>query len=1581
MNATPEEPAYLERLLNQLQLRLDPQEYELAAKFAELFWARTPDEDLAIRDISDDAGATIDAWRSLGNHRRDRIEIRLTNPVHARDGWQSRHTIVEVTAPNMPFMVDSVLMALSHDGLITHHLSNLVFAVDRDKNGRIEALSEQLDHPNRELLIYAEIDRLEDGALTELRTSLEDMAAELEAVVADFGAMKEVAANIVRELSERPAGVPADEIDECCDFLIWMLDDHFVFLGYREFAYSNGQMSQVGPCLGRQRVRPIASSRNLRDQPEATQAFLMKKTLLSFSKSGTRSRVHRPAYPDYVGVKRFSADGDVIGEVGFLGLYTSRAYQEFPDRIPVVRQKVASILKRSGLDPTGFDGKVLAQVLAKYPRDELFQTDADELFDTAMVITDIHERRRVRVFPRYDAYGLFVNTLVYMPRDLFSTAVRIKLAELLKQTFNAEDAEHDIYLSESILVRVQFNLRVRPGIHPRVDRLDLERRITELIGDWNSELNAALIQRFGESRARRLQNTYADAFPAGYRERFSVRFAVDDIAAIEELSNEAPLSTRFYRETGDAPTLIRLKIYHLGAALPLSDLVPKFEHLGLGVTSEHTYAVSRLNASPMYVHDFDLTYPSPLDLNALGNTFNDAFVRIWQQQAEDDAYNRLILASNIDWRQVSILRAYGQYLKQTRFGFSQAFVAQTLHRYTDIALTLLAFFDARFNPTQAPTQAHDTQLMDKHSDAILAALENVELLNEDRILRRYLQLMQATVRTNYYVCDETGNHREYLVLKLMPAMLADMPQPVPQYEIFVSAPSFEAVHLRAGNIARGGLRWSDRREDFRTEILGLVKAQAVKNAVIVPTGAKGGFVVKNHRDGVDCYRDFISGMLDVTDNIHNGEVTGPKGVRRHDAADPYLVVAADKGTASFSDVANERAQAYGFWLGDAFASGGSNGYDHKKMGITARGAWVSVERHFAEKNIDVARESITVLGIGDMGGDVFGNGMLLSPAIKLVAAFNHQHIFVDPNPDPTESFAERQRLFALPRSDWLDYSQALISTGGGIFSRAAKSIAITPQMKERFAIDAPHLAPDELIHQLLKSPVQLIWNGGIGTYVKASDENHGEVGDRANDHLRVDANQLRCQAFGEGGNLGMTQRARAEFDLCGGAVNTDFIDNSAGVDCSDHEVNIKIALNELVANEDITNKQRNHMLMQMTDSVAELVLNNNYRQAHALSVAQRHGRTRAIEYRRCIEYFVQHAGLNRELEFLPNEEQLSERAARGQYLTRPELAVLLAYAKTHVKEALLAGDLLNEPLVASQLFTAFPEELYRENPDRLTNHRLAREITATQVANELVDLMGFSLVPRQIEIVGGSVEDVVRAYVGAANCFNFLSEFEALRALDTTSADVKLEIWLEIVRLGRRATRWMLRHDPGATTSDLVEKYKPAVQALIKSNEHRLGTGDSNWQDRVALLVEMGLPQSLAERSAYAADLAKLLPIIDVAQRRGVEPGPLATISNVVGQALHIDWLVRQLLELPTESHWQALERDSLLDELDYRQSLIGAVVLQHGGDAGAWLNDNPRFASIWRTAIDDARVAQAPDFSLYSNLTRKLANLCGSLG
>ncbi len=1560
---------YLAQLERQIALRLQDPERGRVQEFARLSFERVAAADLEDRSAEDDASLTIDTWKRFQRRNVAEIQIQVANPVHARDGWQSRHTTVWIMTRDMPFVVDSVLMALSHNGQVTHHLNNVVFGVDRAEDGSITGLTRALDHPNRELLLYAEVDRVADEDLGELETRLQATIRDLEAVVGDFGAMKAKLA----ELKSQVQGSPAADAESLA-FLDWLAADNFTFLGFRSFEYTGDCMRQVGDPLGILRVRNRASERKLSDQSERALNFLLDPSLLAFSKSGTRSRVHRPAYPDYVGIRRFDADGNVIGEDGFLGLYTSRVYRQDATDIPVVRNKIAQVMEQSRFDPAGFDGKVLAHLLATFPRDELFQISMEELLQTAVAVTNIHERRIIRVFAREESYGLFVNCLVYLPRDLYNTHSRTKIEELFRDTFEAEDLDFDIHLSESIQLRLQYTIRIKPGSEVVFDQATLERRISELISDWRTELGQSLQAAFGEARGRKHQREYVDAFPAGYREGYSPRAAADDVASIEQLSSEHPLLTRFYHLPEDEEDRLRLKVFHLGGPLPLSDLVSKLENMGLEVAEEQPHRIQTAGGKVVSLHDFLLVYSGQIDLLEAGARFNDAFERVWTGQVEDDGFNRLVLAAGLTWRQVTVLRTYSRYLQQIRFGFSQSFISDTLVNHPELSRLLLRCFEARFDVAGNSSGAAKLQ------GQILRALEEVALLNEDRILRRILDLIGATKRTNYYR-EADGQPRPFLSLKLSPSKIPDMPRPMPEFEIFVCAPNFEGVHLRGGRIARGGLRWSDRLEDYRTEVLGLVKAQIVKNGVIVPTGAKGGFVLKEVRgtsnDVVSCYRQFISGLLDLTDNLVDGQVVPPENVVRYDDDDPYLVVAADKGTATFSDEANAISEQYGFWLGDGFASGGSNGYDHKKMGITARGAWVAVQRHFRELDVDVQSEPVTVLGIGDMGGDVFGNGMLLSESIKLVAAFNHLHIFIDPDPDPATSFAERQRLFSAPQAGWTEYAAEKISQGGGVFSRKDKSVPISAEMKARFELTADSMAPDDLVHELLKAPLDLIWNGGIGTYVKASTETDADAGDRANDHLRVNASQLKARVFGEGGNLGLTQKARIEFALNGGSVNSDFIDNAAGVDCSDHEVNVKVALNGLVAAGDMTGKQRNQLLENMTDNVAELVLSNNRRQTRTLSIARLHAATRTSEYRRFITFMETAAGLDRALEFLPTDEELSERP--GQSLTRPELSVLLAYAKIHIKQALVETSVDEDPVVHRELLNAVPQALKERFEATVLEHPLRKQIVASQVANSIVDHMGITFVVHLLEFVGGSMEEMVRAYYGFVEAFGVRDWFDAIEAEQGVPEQVRLAMLLDLIRLGRRATRWILRHRRNMdSVQSFVDSCQGRVGALIERREMLMSSSNrDDWQDAVAGFVAAGVDEALAKRTARASRLADALSIIDAADTTGLDAIAVGEVFVSLSDRLQTDWLSDELASLTASSHWQAMERDALLDDVMTQQSLLAVSVLTDAdGDLEAWLENRERFVSEWRRVIGDAQHTTQQDFSMFAMTCRKLGDL-----
>jgi glutamate dehydrogenase len=1584
MSATHDQ--FISSLTHSLESRLPGADGSLATAFAVGLWGAAPDDELIERDPENDASATIACFRAFQHRQSDEFRVSIINPEYDRDGWQSSHTIVLIVCPDMPFVVDSVLMELSHHDLVTHYLGNTVFRTQRDPDGVLEALLPNgTSEGNAEGFIYAEIDRVVAGQLAALRLRLEETLDHVRVVVRDFAPMKAQLHRIISELETDAGTSPAEEVQEVIAFLHWIDHENFTFLGYREFDYLDDEMRQrEGTSLGILTLRAAASTRRLSEQSEATRAFLLEPTLLSFSKSGTKCRVHRPAYPDSVSVKRFDDTGQVIGEQTFLGLYTSPVYTERPSRIPCIRRKVERVIEQSPFEPRGFDGKVLAQVLATYPRDELFQMSEAELLASAVAITYLHERRKTRVFLRRDRYGLFYTCLVYIPRELYNTHLRVQIQNLLIEVLAAEDFEFEPYFSESILVRLQFNLRVAPGSQAVFDDATLEQQIIELASDWSSELNEALVAAFGESRGRVLSRRYASAFPAGYREHFSARTAAYDVSHTERLSDSRRLVMRFSRLPEADRRELNLKVFHLGEPLPLSDLLPQLEHMGLRVNGEHPYRIG-LQSHPVSIQDFHVSYHRPLELDQIGDRFEDAFIRIWVGSVDDDSFNRLILAAGLTWRQVAVLRSYAHYMKQIRFGFSEHFISDTLNAHATLACQLVELFECRFDPATVDRDRY--QLL---GEEFVLGLDDVELLNEDRILRRFAELIDATERTNYYCGNDEP--RSFLSIKLAPGRISELPRPVPQHEIFVCAPHMEGVHLRGGPIARGGLRWSDRLEDFRTEVLGLAKAQIVKNAVIVPTGAKGGFVIKTPPGGrgdapdvTRCYQDFIRGLLDVTDNYIDGALVAPERVVRYDADDPYLVVAADKGTASFSDVANAIADDYRFWLGDAFASGGSNGYDHKKMGITARGAWISVQRHFRERNLDVQRDSITVIGIGDMSGDVFGNGMLMSDSVKLVAAFNHLHIFIDPDPDPTASLGERQRLFERPRSSWADYDLGLLSAGGGIYERSAKSIELGEAARTLFDISAPALSPDQLIHELLKAPIDLIWNGGIGTYVKSTDETHVEVGDRANDNIRIAASQLRCQVFGEGGNLGMTQAARVEFARGGGSVNTDFIDNAGGVDCSDHEVNIKILLDGIVNAGDMTIKQRNLLLEEMTDAVADLVLTNNFRQAQALSLAEQHLRTRHTEYQRFISQMEQVQDLDRELETIPSDEALSERFVQGGALTRPELAVLLAYAKIYLKEQLIASEIHLDPTIARQARSAFPALLRERYDDAIGDHRLIRELIATQLANDLVHHMGITFVAHVGEFIGSRADETVKAYLAAMDTFRIRESYREIEALDDVAEDVRLTLMLEQIQLGRRATRWFLRHRRAQLdVGELVTQFGEGIELLRNEAPRLMGQiTAARRATGIERLQLRGLPEQVALRHANAAVLAVALPVIDAADSGSDDLMEILDAYAQLGSALRLDWLTEQLVQMPTATHWQAMERDALLDDVTSHQGSLATRVLQdaQGADKVAvWLAGYSEFTETWRGAIESAQQAAVQDFSLFSMTCRKLNDLCRML-
>jgi glutamate dehydrogenase len=1201
---------------------------------------------------------------------------------------------------------------------------------------------------------------------------------------------------------------------------------------------------------------------------------------------------------------------------------------------------VQAVFDRAGFRPDSYDGRLLRDILESYPREELFQSDAEQLYEAAMTIIDIQDRQQLRLLVRRDLFGRFMSCLVYVPRDRLTTALRTRIEGILKTAFHGVSTQYATQVSESVLARLHITVHTETGAAPECDVAEIEARLVAAMRSWTDDLYEALVDQLGEERGVELHDRYTDAFPAAYQQDTSAAAAVVDIRRMEGLGGGDDLAMHLYRPLEAAPGTLRFKLFRHGQSVTLSDVLPLLENMGVHVVDERPYEVRPAGAEPFWIYDFGLRQEqlTGLDTDGMRERFQEAFAMVWRGDLENDGLNRLVLRAGLRGREVAVVRAYAKYLRQVRATFALDYTVATLANNPGLARRLFELFQVRLDPDHAVDRDLDAKHLVHDFEGGLNAVTS---LNEDRVLRTLLRIVEATLRTNYFQVGADGEAKPWLAIKLSSAQIPDLPLPRPLFEIFVYSPRVEGVHLRGGRVARGGLRWSDRPEDFRTEVLGLMKAQTVKNAVIVPVGAKGGFVVKEpptDRDAlqaevVACYSAFIRGLLDVTDNLVAGEVVPPPLVVRHDEDDAYLVVAADKGTATFSDIANAVSQEYGFWLGDAFASGGSSGYDHKAMGITARGAWISVQRHFRDLGVDVQNDDVTVAGIGDMSGDVFGNGMLLSRHIRLVAAFDHRHVFLDPDPDPGASFAERARLFALAGSSWADYDASLISAGGGVFARTAKTVLLSPEVRSRLDVAEEVLTPDELIRVILRAPVDLLWNGGVGTYVKASTETHAEVGDKRNDQVRIDAGQLRCRVVGEGGNLGFTQRGRVEFALNGGRINTDAIDNSGGVDCSDHEVNIKILLDRVVADGDLTGKQRDALLVEMTDEVAELVLRDNRAQTRALYNARAQARAMLEVHVRYLGALERWGRLNRTLEFLPTDDELAERAATGRGLVMPEFAVLMAYSKIWIYDELLASDLPDDAFLSAELANYFPTAVRHRYADRLPDHPLRREIIATCVTNAIVNRAGSTFAFRLAEEVGLPVPHVARAHVASWKIFG-LAELQAeIESLADVSTETRIRLLLEVRTLAERASRWLLRNrrqplDIGST----VEHFAPAVPLLADEIPHLLAgseEADEEFGAAVERFTADGVPEALARRVAALPALFSALDVIDVARATGREREQVAAVYFALGQHLQLNWLRERILRLPRDDRWQALARAALRDDLYAVRASLTAEVLR----------------------------------------------------
>ncbi|MCW8194134.1 NAD-glutamate dehydrogenase [Proteobacteria bacterium 005FR1] len=1589
-------------------------------RFVEQYFHLYPLEELVGWQWSDVFGCVYQWWRFIQKHELSRPKVKVFNPNLEEHGWISGHTVVVVLQRDMPFLVDSIRMEINRRNIAIHTVKSTLLSIARDENDQLKAINgsqrtEEGDF-HKEALLFLEINlHTDEGELEEIAEGLEGVLREVETAVDAYPVLMDQARESIANLKRGREQSGPEEVERSQEFLAWMIDGYYTFLGYREYDIVMRDGMEVLVENLQQRKGTLTLSQApaqeivLNEQVPGVEEFYSSPRLLSFAKASEHSRVHRAAYPDYVIVKRFDEQNKVCGESRFVGLYTSPVYYRTPAIIPIIKDKVKYVLDKSGWDPNSHDGKMLRQVLETFPRDELFQATAKELYDVAIRVAQINERYRVRLFMRRGPYGKFISCIIYVPRDLFSTAIRIKIQDIIGEAVGATEHEFTTYFSESILARVHLVFKVDPANPKPYDVARLEQRIISVIRSWEDHLFNSLVEFLGEEQGSHYFNQFKDAFPTSYREHYDARTAVHDIQTFIELRSSDDIAMNFYQPVSVDDRFVRFKIFSLDKSLELSDVIPVLENLGLRVIGEHPFKIKRPpsigqggrdkgETHTIWLHDFELRYDLPvtIDVHAAKAHFQDAFAAIWHGKADSDAFNRLVLGARLNWREVAVLRAYAAYMKQTLFNFSQSYIANTLAHHLDITRNLIALFKANFDPRLNQNREKDLERIERLNKKIVQSLDGVRNLNEDTIIRRYLDLINGTLRTNFFQAEDDGSTKSYISFKFAPRKIAGIPEPRPLYEIFVYSPRVEGVHLRGGKVARGGLRWSDRLEDYRTEVLGLVKAQQVKNAVIVPDGAKGGFVAKQIRneftreqiqaEGVECYKIFIRGLLDITDNLKDNSLVVPEKVVRHDGDDPYLVVAADKGTATFSDTANRISHEYEHWLGDAFASGGSQGYDHKKMGITARGAWVGVQRHFREKDINIQEQDFTVVGIGDMSGDVFGNGMLLSEHICLVAAFNHLHIFVDPTPDPTTSFAERKRLFEAPKSSWLDYDQKLISKGGGIFPRDAKSIKLTPEMQRVFAINVEELTPNDFIRALMKAPVDLIWNGGIGTYVKAETETHAQVGDKSNDAVRVNGNELRCRVFGEGGNLGMTQLGRVEYALSGGACNTDFIDNSGGVDCSDHEVNIKILLNELVLNGDLTQKQRNKLLAEMTEDVAALVLTNNYLQTQAISLAQSQALQRMGEYRRLIQSMEAEGRLDRQLEFLPDDETMVERQANQQSLTRPELSVMMSYAKVMLKETLATRNLSRDPYVARALETPFPDILVEKYRKPIYEHRLRKEIIATQVANDIVNNMGITFCHRLMESTGAKPSQVAKAYIAARDIYGLIDFRKQVEALDyQVPAQLQLTLLHSMVRKVRRATRWFLRNRRGSLHPETeVERFRPIIRKIHEALPDVLrGAARDDWDREYNRLVALGVPARLASMAAMPSNLYSGLGMVEAARQTDTDALRAAEAYFLLGDKINLHWFANQIAEAKVESYWQAMAREAYMDDLEAQIRMLAVATLRMAGKnqpldeaIDIWTRQQKVLIERWRNMVSELQGAPGTDFAMFSVALRELLDL-----
>jgi len=1591
----------IEQIKTSLGECLKGKEKKPATQMTEAYLAKIQSRELVKTPVSEVRGEMMSLWRFIKKRAWGKTLVRAYNPSPEEHQWHSTHSIIEIVCDDQPFLVASILMELEKQDIQVYSLNHIVYEAKRNKQDVLLYLDKITNRDNKQLefLMHIEIERqVDETALNEIEDSVWNVLNDVYRVYLDWKPMRSKmleVAQLCKEKSKDEQPIPTKFSDEALKFLAWLSADKFLFIGYAYYSLKEKDghhffVYQEGSGLGLLGENRATTLQTVTPINPCQADHFKQSELLILTKSNLLSTIHRPGHLDHIGVKHYK-DGKAVGEWRFCGLLSSLAYSVPINQMPLVRKKIKHVLEGSE-SVDAHRSRILEFVINQYPRDELLQADANYLKKTLHEIVRKQERRQMGVFLRTDSCDEFVTTMVYILKEHYTTELRTQFEQVLMDTFNGKSIDFNIVTTDHPLTQILFRIYCNHASEHEIDVDILEARMTDLMMRWQDRQQLALVEQFGEAEGKRLHRKYMRAFPAAYREDSHPLQGVMDIQTFENFGPDVSISTRLYYPA-DNPDQLHFRVLGSGQSLALSDVLPILEQMGVKVLSARPYSIAPKGLVHFWILDFAILPSTDCNLENkhLRELFQEVFVRIWKNDLENDSFNALVMTARIGWRRIMLIRALSRYLLQLQVPFSQQYMQETVNNNPAIARDIVELFFIRFDPT---FEGNRDKAFIRLLQSTEAQLEEVTSLDEDRILRHFLSLIQAIYRTNFFQSDDAGLSKPYVSFKLSPQLLVAAPQPRLKYEIFVYSPRVEGVHMRAGKVARGGLRWSDRREDYRTEVLGLAKAQMVKNSVIVPLGAKGGFIAKQLplqsdrealiAEGIACYEMFISGLLDVTDNMQGGKIVPPTSVVRHDEDDPYLVVAADKGTATFSDIANKVSNQYNFWLGDAFASGGSQGYDHKGMGITAKGAWESVKRLFWSKSINVQNEDFTVVGIGDMSGDVFGNGMLLSKHIRLVAAFNHMHIFLDPNPDIEKSYKERQRLFDMERSSWSDYKKSLISKGGGIYNRSQKSIKLTAEVKAMLGVNKNTIIPNDLIQAILCAPVDLLWNGGIGTYIKASTQTNEVVGDRSNDSLRVDAKEVRAVVIVEGGNLGLTQKARIEFARNGGLISTDAVDNSAGVDCSDHEVNIKILLDQAVAEGDMTEKQRNLLLATMTNDVSKLVLRNNYLQSMGLTLTTGRPERLINDQRRLINILEKEKRLSRKLEALPSDAELSKMSKNGESLTRPEISVLLAHTKLKLFGEFIEANIQDDDYLFSLLPCYFPEALQASMADRIIKHPLKIEILATHIINDICNRMGSCFIDRLQQETRCSSIDAIRAFIIVQEVFNLKSLWQGLED-NEYNIDPTL-ICNELISIRRhieKSALWLLRrHNKSLHICNLVAAYSEGLNTLSIELPHYLSDEDQHkWKTRQTALIQAGMPKECARTCAGLYYLYFGFGIIDIAKNSQKAVAETARIYFALEGHLILHWLREQVRSLPEVDLWRRKARDTLRDKLDNTLSNNCACVLDSKVDEpkkalDQWLRIKSTQISRWHSTVKEVQASSEINLAMLSVAVQELSLL-----